>query len=219
MNTETKTFDPGDMYHMFDLTPLEKEIFYFKNVVSYPKELINFINEVDLIPESHTVISEWSEWTASNNKDFIYGKNKNLMPENLAEENKNTPLGKKMLYIKNSFEMAFRMCLDTYLKSQRLDSNLYDLRMSQIPIRQWVGPGMGPHCDGYDGDTDLAFSMIVYLNDEYEGGTIDFPNHNISLKPAAGSLVIFPSQEPYLHQVKDVLSGERYTSHISVYKK
>jgi hypothetical protein len=219
MNQETETFDPGDMYHMFDLKPLNKDIFYFKNVVSYPKELIEFINEIDNDPESYSVITKWSQWTASNNNDFVYGKNKNIMPASLTEENKNTSLGKKMLYIKNSFEMAFKMCLDTYLKSQELDPEMYDLRMSQIPIRQWVGPGMGPHCDTYDGDNDLAFSMIVYLNDEYEGGTIDFPNHNISLKPEAASLVIFPSQEPYLHEVKDVISGERYTSHISVYKK
>lgn len=217
MNIEAKTFNPEDMYHMFDLNLLNKDIFYFKNVVSYPKELINFINEVDLIPESHTVISKWSAWTASNDKDFVYGKNKNIMPTNLTKENKDTALGKKMLYIKNSFEMAFRMCLDTYLKSHQLDPSLYDLRMSQIPIRQWVGPGMGPHCDNYDGDTDLAFSMISYLNSDYEGGEIEFPNHGISIKPEEGSLLIFPSKEPYLHKVNDVISGDRYTSHLSVY--
>ena len=91
--------------------------------------------------------------------------------------------------------------------------------MSEMPIRKWTGPGMGPHCDSYDGDSDLAFSMICYLNNDYEGGEIEFPNHNISIKPEAGSLLIFPGQEPFLHKVNDIRSGERYTSHLSVYKK
>lgn len=219
MNTDVKTFNPEDMYHMFDLKLLENNIWYFKNVISYPDELVQFINEVDGIQESYSVIDKWTDWTASDDKNFVYGKNKNIMPMNLNLNNRSNRLGQKMLYIKNSFEMAFEMCLDRYLAGHGLDKNNYNLNLTQIPVREWVGPGMGPHCDNYDGDADLEFSMICYLNDSYEGGEIKFPNHNITLKPAAGSLVIFPSKEPYVHQVNDISAGKRYTSHVSVYKR
>jgi hypothetical protein len=216
MNNNKPTFNPEDMYHMFDLKRLNNDIWYFKNVVSYPQELLQFINEVDENSESYNQITKWNAWTASDDIDFVYGKTKNILTDNFY--NKNNSLSQKILYIKNSFEMAFDMCLKQYLSAHGLNPADYKLMMEQIPIRQWVGPGMGPHCDTYDGDTDLAFSMITYINEDYEGGEICFPNHGITLKPAAGSLVIFPSQEPYLHEVKNVLSGERYTSHLSVYK-
>ena len=76
---------------------------------------------------------------------------------------------------------------------------------------------MGPHADGYDGNTDLAFSMVEYLNDDYEGGEISFPNHNITIKPEKGSLIMFPSQDPFVHEVKPIISGDRYMSTISLW--
>jgi hypothetical protein len=220
MENKTNSFNPEDMYHMFDLKILEKNIWYFKNVVSYPEDLLKFINEVDEDTRSHEIITKWSPWTASDDTTFVYGDNKYVISNNINNKIDNARLDQKILYIKNSFEMAFDMCLNQYLAQHGLDKNHYSLPMQQIPIRRWIkGPGMGPHCDGYDGDTSLAFSMITYLNEDYEGGEIEFPNHNMSLKPASGSLLIFPSQEPYLHKVNPILSGERYTSHLSVYKK
>lgn len=212
-------FNPEDMYHMFIPQRLSHDIWYFKNVLSYPKELLEFINEVDKDSRSHEIITEWHDWTASDNKSFVYGKNKVILTNNIKTKIDNGRLDQKILYIKNSIEMAFEMCLNQYLASHGLDSSHYNLMTSELPIRKWVGPGMGPHCDSYDGDTDLAFSMISYLNNDYSGGEIVFPDHNISIKPEEGSLLIFPSQEPYLHKVNDIVSGERYTCHLSVYKK
>lgn len=220
MQTSTQQFNPEDMYHMFDLKPLSNDIWYFKNVVSYPKELTNFINEVDGDSRSYSKITPWEEWTASNNKDIKYGKNKNIIAGAIKDVIDNGPLDKKILYIKNSLEMAAQMSLDTYLAHRGLDKTNYTLEMKIIPIRIWEsGSYMGPHCDSYDGSSEIAFSIVMYLNDEYTGGEISFPNHNISIKPQVGSLIIFPSQEPFLHQVKTIESGQRYTCHLSVYKK
>ena len=75
---------------------------------------------------------------------------------------------------------------------------------------------MGPHFDGQDGHTDLAFSMITYLNDDYEGGEIHFKNQNVTIKPSAGSLIMFPSQEPFIHEVLPIKKGIRYMMPTSV---
>jgi hypothetical protein len=53
-------------------------------------------------------------------------------------------------------------------------------------------------------------STVYYLNDDYEGGEINFPRFNISYKPAANELLIFPSNYIYNHSVSEVTSGTRY---------
>jgi hypothetical protein len=57
----------------------------------------------------------------------------------------------------------------------------------------------------------FRFSIICYLNANKDGGELDFPQLNISLKPPAGSMAIFPAQgEEYVHEVK-AISQDRYT--------
>jgi|TARA_R110002153_G_scaffold103288_3_gene240394 hypothetical protein len=56
-----------------------------------------------------------------------------------------------------------------------------------------------------------TYSAIFYINDDYEGGEIYFPNWDIEIKPKTGSLVIFPSNEEYIHGVKEVKNLNRYS--------
>ena len=53
--------------------------------------------------------------------------------------------------------------------------------------------------------------MLVYLNDDYEGGELDFKRLSYALKPKAGMLVWFPSDVRYEHMAMPVLSGRRYS--------
>jgi Rps23 Pro-64 3,4-dihydroxylase Tpa1-like proline 4-hydroxylase len=54
-------------------------------------------------------------------------------------------------------------------------------------------------------------STAYYLNDNYEGGEINFPRFNISYKPKANELLIFPSTYVYNHSVSEVTDGTRYS--------
>ena len=49
----------------------------------------------------------------------------------------------------------------------------------------------------------------VYLNDDYEGGELSFINQNISFKPKAGDLVMFPGNIHYWYNVEPT-NGSRY---------
>jgi hypothetical protein len=60
--------------------------------------------------------------------------------------------------------------------------------------------------------------MVMYLNDDYEGGEIDFPDHGISIKPEAGSIVVF-SSEGVLHDPKPTLSGTKYMVPLFFFKR
>ena len=60
-------------------------------------------------------------------------------------------------------------------------------------------------------------SLIVYLNDDFEGGELVFPQHNLTIKPEKGMLIAFPGNLYFHHEVKEVKSGTRKT--ISLWTK
>jgi hypothetical protein len=54
-------------------------------------------------------------------------------------------------------------------------------------------------------------SSLIYINDDYKGGEIYFPQHDIEIKPSAGDAVFFPGDRFYLHGVKELKEGLRFT--------
>jgi len=55
-------------------------------------------------------------------------------------------------------------------------------------------------------------SIIISLNDDYDGGIFNFPLHDISFKMKKGSVVIFPPYWTHPHEVSTVENGTfRYT--------
>ncbi len=64
----------------------------------------------------------------------------------------------------------------------------------------------------YDGGTSTARSVsaIVYLNDDYEGGEVEFTNFGVKIKPQPGMLLLFPSNYAYTHIAHPVTSGTKY---------
>jgi predicted 2-oxoglutarate/Fe(II)-dependent dioxygenase YbiX len=64
----------------------------------------------------------------------------------------------------------------------------------------------------YDGTTQTAraVSVVIYLNDNYSGGEIEFPNFKLKIKPEAGSMIVFPSNFAYTHIAHPVDDGIKY---------
>jgi hypothetical protein len=56
---------------------------------------------------------------------------------------------------------------------------------------------------------DLA--GLFYINDDYEGGELYFPNQGVQFKPKVGAAYFFPGDLHYIHGVTEITSGERYT--------
>jgi len=53
-------------------------------------------------------------------------------------------------------------------------------------------------------------STVYYLNENYTGGEISFPRFNITFKPKANQMIVFPSTYVYNHSVSPVIDGTRY---------
>lgn len=60
------------------------------------------------------------------------------------------------------------------------------------------------------GVSSRLISTVSYLNDTYTGGEIEFRQSGVRIKPEAGSIVFFPSNFLYVHEVMPVTSGTRY---------
>ncbi|MFY9331757.1 MAG: 2OG-Fe(II) oxygenase [Candidatus Nanopelagicales bacterium] len=65
-----------------------------------------------------------------------------------------------------------------------------------------------PHQDL--GVSSRLISTVSYLNDNYTGGEIEFKQSGVKIKPEAGSIVFFPSNFLYVHEVMTVREGTRY---------
>jgi len=59
-------------------------------------------------------------------------------------------------------------------------------------------------------DLDRDISVLLYLNDEFEGGDLQFEYFNYRIQPKPGMLVWFPSDSRYYHGANPVRSGTRY---------
>jgi predicted 2-oxoglutarate/Fe(II)-dependent dioxygenase YbiX len=103
----------------------------------------------------------------------------------------------------------------------------YQVEVNSSEIPQVLSYGIGghyrPHIDGRslwiapNGDkiwrrsTCRDLSIIFYINDEFEGGELIFPNLHIQIRPKPGMMVCFPSDQNYLHGVTPIKSGVRYS--------
>ncbi|MDX1452816.1 MAG: 2OG-Fe(II) oxygenase [Oleiphilaceae bacterium] len=57
---------------------------------------------------------------------------------------------------------------------------------------------------------DRDFSLLIYLNDDYEGGELKFNGLNYRYTPKAGDLVMFPAGHIFSHQAEPVTRGKKY---------
>jgi predicted 2-oxoglutarate/Fe(II)-dependent dioxygenase YbiX len=67
-----------------------------------------------------------------------------------------------------------------------------------------------PHRDNTtEGTAHRRFAMSLLLNDDYEGGTLRFPEYGLhEYRPDAGSAVVFSCS--LLHEATDVTRGQRF---------
>lgn len=83
-------------------------------------------------------------------------------------------------------------------------------------VRTFDSTDTTPHSDssgnsGEDnGTSHRVYSSLLYLNDDFTGGNIWFPNQNLEISPAPNKFITFNSDFEHLHGVKAVSNGVRY---------
>lgn len=211
-------------------TILSEKVCYYDNVIEHFDDFMTCISELETMHKSDG-IDFWENWTSSNNLDHIYGETKTF---DLSKINQMDDHYKdKMLFIYNVIMSSLVRVSKDYanLVGDKDEPKLFPV----FNIKKYdTGLHMGSHFDQLDGDTTLRYSLVMYLNDDYEGGEISFkitdyvdiykdtspePDYetavknnkvDFGIKPKANSVIIFPSSAPYYHTAHRVKSGFKY---------
>lgn len=183
--------------HNFDVEIKHEKIFYFPNALENSEEILSMIEDTEYIITQKDMISKWSEWLPSDS-DNPYGKTKTI---DIKKYSTSCDLIK---YIYDSIQNAMDKSIFYYSEKTKEKINNYGF----LSISKYYdGRFMGPHTDAAP---NAHISGVMYLNDNYRGGELNFPNQNISIKPKSGSLIIFPSVEPFIHDPQPHSGAERY---------
>lgn len=103
-------------------------------------------------------------------------------------------------------------CKEAISKLYGIEKEKIEEKQVPLSVVKWdPGTYLNLHVDDLGFVTDNHIPVHIYLNDDYEGGEVGFPTHNILIKPKVGDFNVFPGNMHYAHEVKKVLSGTRYT--------
>ena len=150
---------------------------------------------------------------------YVYGNHKRIKcltiddvmlkcSENILDNSK---------YIFNEIFEGFKnVCLDY---AEKVNEDAKVILMTDTAIKRYeTGTFMGSHFDQQEGDQRLKYSLVMYLNDDYEEGGIniieisddkeDLINH-MYYKPNAGDLIMFPSGHPFYHSPMVAKGGSK----------
>lgn len=118
---------------------------------------------------------------------------------------------------------AFFDCVAEYSACNGLRFTDENIGQEWFLVREYnAGSKMSAHSDRYsyvkkDGQQVIpSLTAILYINDDYVGGEIDFIHDDVKIKPKSGSMVVFPSDKQ--HEVLEILSGNRYMTQTYVYE-
>jgi hypothetical protein len=177
------------------------KIVYYKNIFDEDIDFVDLVEKDDLDDDS-SIIKKWKPWNSSDNLT-VFGSQKFVSAYEFLNE---TLLSHKIVKM---LDFAIRSCSKEYSLRYGVDLG----RLAPLSISKYFkGNSMGSHTDSYNGDTSAMLSIVLYLNDNYEGGELFFKKQNIKIKPEKNSLVAFPSVEPYFHESLPIISGTKYLS-------
>lgn len=219
---------------MFLAEKLHEQVFYYQDVIENSEELVTLVEELDSDETTHSVLPPWGKWLSNSGDGHAFGGKKDFDLSKLA--NLDSARKSDVERVVNTIKSAVYSVATSYYKDRGFDETPNVSPFVGI-MKYTPGCSMGAHFDAQAGDRTLKYSIVLYLNDNYEGGEISFavrdydlrdPNFShmqplgdledpdnegridFSLKPKPGSALIFPSTHPFMHRVHNMRAGDKY---------
>lgn len=173
----------------------------FENAWPNPEETIQMAEQQCADSESGAY---WERATTLDHGPWQAARtNKMLGISYLAEVSNNPALQN----IHNQMNMLLLAASIPYAKRYNIRETLWHESYSMLKYQ-----GGEEYKEHYDGSshTGRVISAIVYLNNNYEGGEIEFPTFKVKIKPQPGMLILFPSNFAYRHIAHPVTTGTKY---------
>lgn len=194
---------------------IKEKLVLDENIILYKKDfnvdLYNIILSLSNIESAQNI---WEIAYSNNlsNTKHIYDKSIINLPTGdflFPESLNNLPFVKEMFNIKNILTDHVFECIIDY-------SQHYELILKKI--KNWTlskqNSGTISHDDmNMDGNRH-NFSILVCINNNFDGGDIVFENRigNESITMSVGDILIYPSNSKYNHYELDIVSGTKYTA-------
>lgn len=111
-------------------------------------------------------------------------------------------------------KFLIQACLEPYRIDNQICEEPLTYRASRV-VKYIEGSYCGIHYDSELLETAKGefkprpVNIVTFLNEDFKGGLLEFPNQNITFKPEVGSIIVFPTSFPYKHKVS-IIKGERY---------
>jgi len=172
----------------------------FKDVWPNPMDTINSIEDQCKDPDSG--ISWERATTIGQGLNQNIRTNYHLGITRSAEESGNIVAQN----IHNQMYVLLLAATIPYAKKHGIDEMYHE---NYQMLRYRTGQEYKAHADGPTG-LGRAISAICYLNDDYDGGEIEFINFGVKIKPEPGTLILFPSNYAYSHIAHPVTMGTKY---------
>lgn len=190
---------------------LDLGLVVYKDAVPSPKDLIDKINDLDrrFMNNEHqsqnTKVRAWEPWEYGD-QSFC---DKKYLPQ-VQHIYDHDYYAKELREISGLLYSSLDNAANHYMH------NLYPYAGRTIKNREFnidllrykEGGYLPAHQD--QGISSRLLSTVMYLNDDYEGGEIEFVHSGVKIKPPAGSIIFFPSNFIYVHEVHPITRGERY---------
>ena len=198
----------------YDYKVLDLGLVHYKNAINNPNKLIESIENLDKNLNSQNInstsVKPWNPWiNESSIQKEIFCMQK-FIPQ-VKDIKDNDIFKNEQSLISSELFGALENTLNHY------STILYPFAEKNIKSREKTMHLLKYEKTGYlpahqdQGVSTRVLSVLLYLNDNYEGGEITFRHSNITIKPEAGSLIFFPSNFLYVHEVAPITSGTRYS--------
>lgn len=151
---------------------LNEKVYYYKDVIDNFDVFMKTLHELDSLESDEiSQVNFWQKWTSSNDKNFIYGESKTFDPNFI--EKFGGIVGEKSKYVYDAVMTALYNVSKDYAEAMG-DFDEPRLFPTFNIKKYYTGMAMGAHFDQLDGDKTLRYSLVMYLNDDCEGGEISF---------------------------------------------
>jgi len=109
------------------------------------------------------------------------------------------------------FDKAVRIPIEELIKDYTSENILPLGPYEPYSVLKYL-PGSEYHAH-YDHfrDNSRVFSMVAILGEPESGGQLEFPTFGVTVEPKFGSVIVFPSNFPYLHVAHEVKAGIKYS--------
>jgi Rps23 Pro-64 3,4-dihydroxylase Tpa1-like proline 4-hydroxylase len=172
----------------------------YENAIDRPEQIINDLEKVATDLNSNV---RWIK-AKTNGENMNFKRTNLVLPLSKETLNTSNPLLQK---VHNAYHSLLLETSIGYSQQFGIEEEIFFEGYNVLKYSG--GQEYQAHYDGGP-STKRYMSPILYLNDDYEGGEIEFVNFGLKIKPKANTLMIFPANYAYTHIAHPVTKGTKY---------